>query len=591
MEAYSSLAPRLFETRLDSKGRPTLWPLKDELGVRHCANCGVNLTSRQKSYCNSSVDLVCRHPDCGKAFQAKCDRYWGTREYCSSTCSNTSPIRLAQVKATTLANYGVENAFDIEGVREKAIAASLTPEAIEKKKATNRERYGADWPAQNEELNREYLRRQREKNGGVLAFNTERQKETNRERYGGDSPFSDATVQTKAQTTQKVNNDGKLGFNNDKQRATMLEKYGSAGRLGDPFEMIKQRARMLELYGVETPSEHEPFLEKAMNSLMERYGRIFPGEKISKLNRDFAQELTDRFDVAVEFEHQVQGSFFDLYVPSAKLAIELNPTVTHNSAISFACLRSGCSSFPCNSHTPVASNYHEKRAKLAQSHGLDLLQVFDWDKPEAIFSLLGPKLGVLQKRVSARKTELVGLSQSEANQFLSAHHIQGASSKQIFCYGLKWGGEIIAAATFSRSRFGAHEEWEFNRFAVDRGFRVFGAAGKLFGAFVKEASPSSVVSYVNFNHTTRPQFLNSLGFTALRTTGPALIWNRVRDGKTVSANALHRQGADRLLSTAYGSRADAGLDNRQIMELEGFVPVYTAGNLVLTWLSDSEHTA
>lgn len=571
----------LYEERHDSKGRPFLIALPDAEGVRHCFNCGDPLTARKKCYCLKSVELECH--ECGKAFFARCDRHIKGREFCSARCANSSPIRVVRTQETVKERYGVSTVLKLPENQAKAVKASQTDEAWGKRKATNRDRYGADFPAQNPELKEEYLRRQREKNGGKLAFNTEKQKITNRKRYGGDSPFSDPAVRSKAQETQRSNNDGKLGFNNDKQRATMMAKYGSPGRLGNPDELERQREKMLELYGVQTPCEYPQFLAKAMATIIERHGMLFgSGSVTSKTNSRFAKDIESRLGVKLSLEKQLDGVFFDLYSEEHKVLIELNPTVTHNSTKSFTCLRMGCPS-DCRRHPPLRKSYHYDKSKIALKHGYNLIHVYDWDDSNAIEAILEAKLGVEQKKISARKMEMRRISQKEANSFLAKNHIQGASKGQAYCYGLYLENKLLAVATFSKARFGNKLQFEFNRYAVARGYRIFGGAEKMFKQFCAEASPDSIVSYVDFNHSTRASFLESLGFTLSHFTGPELSWTKKGSTKRIPATSLLKIGADRLLGTSYGPKAECGMNNEQIMLAEGWVKVYTAGNKVYTW--------
>ena len=105
---------------------------------------------------------------------------------------------------------------------------------------------------------------------------------------------------------------------------------------------------------------------------------------------------------------------------------------------------------------------------------------------------------------------------------------------------------------------------------------------RLFKEFLNDANPLSVISYVNFDHTTKVTFLNSLGFEESKHTGPSLVYCNV-DGRKYSNTSLLSVGADILLETNYGSAKESGLDNHAIMLLEGFLPVYTSGNRVFIW--------
>lgn len=424
---------------------------------------------------------------------------------------------------------------------------------------------------------------------GALGFNTKKQEETMLKRYGVKVPAKNEAVKQKIRETQLKNNGGVFAFNTKKQRDTMMEKYNSLGRLGDPEEMQRQMDTMMERYGVRTPTEHPEFLDKSMNTLMERYGSIFNNSTISKINRDYAQLIRDTFNVEVDLEKLVDGSFFDLHIVGTNILLDINPTVTHNSTLSFACRRSSCKVYPCDKHEPISRSYHQSRANKAKENGFRLIQVYDWDSQDSILSLIKGRLHTDKTRVSARSLRLDVVSQRDANKFLNTAHIQGGARKQTHCYALTKDEVIIAVATFGPSRYKSKLEYEFVRYAVDSNYIIHGGAARLFKAFVNEVKPKSVVSYIDFDHTTSQElFLSNLGFTEVDPTSPGLKYFRYSDGKMVNINTLLMIGADRALGTTYGSREKSGLDNDGIMTVEGFVKVYDSGNRVFEWYIESE---
>lgn len=82
-------------------------------------------------------------------------------------------------------------------------------------------------------------------------------------------------------------------------------------------------------------------------------------------------------------EHHVETAIFDLLIPECNVAIEINPTVTHNIDASFACLRNQCEQ-PCDKHKPHDATYHNERALLAWKHGINLIQTYDWNDENRI---------------------------------------------------------------------------------------------------------------------------------------------------------------------------------------------------------------
>lgn len=185
-------------------------------------------------------------------------------------------------------------------------------------------------------------------------------------------------------------------------------------------------------------------------------------------------------------------------------------------------------------------------------------------------------------KTSAHHCEHASITVQEANKLLDDWHVQGKTKNQEYCYALKYNGEPVAVATFAHARFNKSYEYEWIRYAVKPGVQVYGGQQALFAMFTGEVHPSSVISYVDYNHTTRERtFMDGLGFTMDGYTGPTLVWSK--GNKRITDSALRQHGADQLLNTSYGSREESGMNNHDIMEAEGWLPVYTAGNRRYTW--------
>lgn len=516
--------------------------------------------------------------------EAKAKRVATNREKFGADHHLQTDESLAKLRATNLERYGVE----YPGQSEESKAAA---------RATNLERYGVENPFQSEEAKAKIRATTEERYGVPNAMQSDevkaKVKATNLERYGVANPFQADTVQEKIRKT----NLDRLGVAYPAQapevkakiRATNIERYG----VGVPFqsEAVKAKSKetLLATLGVEFPSQSPEVRAKGRKTLAKNLseGMLSGRGRISKLNRDFAASLEARFGLTTRLEVAAGDCSFDLGIEGTNLVIELNPTVTHNADVALACLLESCA-LPCVSHKPLPADYHYRRALVARDHGLRLLQFYGWDTNEAALNLLAGKLEPGFTKLSARKLSLRTLSSTEANKFLGAAHFQGGVRGQKFCYGLTNGEELIAVATFGAARFGAKADYEFLRYAVKSGFIVHGGAHRLFKAFLADANPTSVVSYISFDHTTSPAFLGSIGFRELSPTGPSLVWHNPKTNKRVTHTSLLAQGADRLLGTSYGSREESGLDNEAIMGLEGYLRVFTAGNRSFRWDAEPE---
>lgn len=525
--------------------------------MRKCAICGVEINGTKK-YCNEPHSKNCQV--CGNEFSVASPYRFDKVRVCSKICGGKlshNDESHAKRRANSLERYGVEAPQKLAEVKAKA-------------SKTNQDRYGADWPNQNNEVR-------------------ERGYKTNEERYGASHPLQSEQLREKAQETLKRNH----GVTHPSQSPELRQRAGDSiekrygVRHAFQSEEIKEaiKAGYKERFGFEYPSQVPEIRAKILSSYEKaaNSGKHGNGKRVSKLNLHWQEILSERFpDSHFTLEKAISGKSFDLAVEDKKLLIELNPTVTHNSEIAYVCLLNSCE-LPCEKHFAIGRNHHYERAKLAQTNGYSLVQVYDWDTEEKILKLLAGRLDKGFTRYSSRKLSTVKISSKIANEFLKTTHIQGGVSGQEFCYGLYADKELLAVATFGKARFGAKAQFEWLRYAVKANTVIHGGPNRLFSKFVEDSAAESVISYVDFDHSTAPTlFLEKAGFVETLGTGATLNWSK--NNERIAQTTLLKLGADRVLKTSYGSRETSGLDNTAIMLLEKWLPVYTAGNRIFNWI-------
>lgn len=516
-----------------ARSRIQICPICGESFAERSKTCSQECSNKLRSQTRSSQPELRSCMDCGEEFKSLFGRLYCERQH----------IRNCEVCGES---------FDVEaGSKRKTCSNSCagalinSEDSMVKRKITSRDRYGTDFPQQSEEVKAK-----------ITASNLER--------FGYSSPLG--SPELREATRQK-----------------MLEVYGVEWYNQTDFAKEKLRGTNMERYGVPNvfmvPEFQEKSRESIRRSIEENGGRKFP--RISQINRIYAERLRNELGIEVEFEAPFGKAFADLRVISGdrEFLIDIHPTVSHNSHLAFGCLINGCPS-DCSDHSAILPSYHQTRARQALAEDRKLIQWYGWNDLNSLVALLKPKLQPAS-RLSARKLELVEISQKTANRFLKEFHIQGAARGQSHCYGLQRDGELLAVATFGKSRFGSSLDYEFIRYAVRPGYVIYGGGGRVVDRFLSDVPGGSLISYVDFDHTTAQSvFLLQTGFEEKNTTGPGMIWHRLADGKAVRNSSLLAQGADRLLGTSYGRRDEAGIGNSEIMLLEGFLPVHTSGNRV-----------
>ena len=125
--------------------------------------------------------------------------------------------------------------------------------------------------------------------------------------------------------------------------------------------------------------------------------------------------------------------------------------------------------------------------------------------------------------------------------------------------------------TFSHPRFNKKYEWELMRLASEKEYQVIGGASKLFSYFIKNYSPSSVISYCNLSKMGGNVY-EKLGFKLKEISEPNYVWIKGNSILTRYQCQKHK-----LLSKGYEGESES-----DIMTKRGYFKVYDSGSLVYT---------
>jgi hypothetical protein len=203
--------------------------------------------------------------------------------------------------------------------------------------------------------------------------------------------------------------------------------------------------------------------------------------------------------VSINDRTLIQPLELDVVIPSKRIAIEINGLYYHGE-------RAG-----------KDRDYHVTKTDLVEKQGYQLLHYTDFDvehRWSVVELSLKAKLGLLSK-LDARKLQLRSVSRDEASEFLNRTHLQG-SSRFSWAYGLYNGDELVAVATFARSRYDRKADFELIRFAST--YTVRGGAGRLLTAFFKD-HPGTLVTYAD-RRWSRGDLYQTLGFSREGTIKP-----------------------------------------------------------------------
>lgn len=181
----------------------------------------------------------------------------------------------------------------------------------------------------------------------------------------------------------------------------------------------------------------------------------------------------------------------DIYVESAKVAIEVNGRYWHTNARGLGV---------------IDKDYHRYKFEKCMEQGIKLLQFTDKevdDKPEVVKSIIHNALGISSEKVYARKCVLKDVDFDESSKFLDMNHLHGKGrpGKSI---GLYYNDVLVSCLRYRAIT----DTVEIERFASLLGFSVVGAFSKL----LKRVPGKVIISY-SYNDIGHGNLYEKTGFS------------------------------------------------------------------------------
>ena len=266
-----------------------------------------------------------------------------------------------------------------------------------------------------------------------------------------------------------------------------------------------------------------------------------------------------------------QGTFeLDFYLPDYQIGIEFNGLFWHSE---------------------VGGNkdrkYHLNKQIACREKGIRLIQIFedDWNDNRELIKL---KLRHILKlnnlpKIYARQLNISNVPELDKREFLIQNHIQGndVSSIRLGCYSKS--GELMSLMTFSSpnvnkgNKTPATGVYELSRFTSNSKTRCIGSFSKLFQYFVKNYSPSKIITYADlcWSVDTDNVYLNT-GFELSHVTPPNYWYTN--DYK----HRLHRFNftKHKLIQNGY----DARKTEWDIMKECKYDRIWDCGHLCYKWI-------
>lgn len=354
---------------------------------------------------------------------------------------------------------------------------------------------------------------------------TEKRRKTCLEKYGNENVMRLEEFQSKLKKTflEKYGADAPFRIDSikNKRDETMKQKYGDTSyfRAKMPLrtvEILRDKEKYKQ-YLDSLPKRTEEEISKDLQcswSLVQKITAKY--ELIDKvitrpMRSSLEKSLCDFLDLwRVEYTNNdrkiLDGQEVDIYIPSRKIGIEFDGNYWHSSLFQ-------------------EKNYHFNKSKLAESKGVRLIHIYEYEwnnmKPK-IIQLLKIALGSPDQKIYARQCEIREITNGEAKSLNDAVHLQGHRNAQITC-GLFYRGELVQLMSFSKTHYNRNlkgdNSWEIIRGCPGSNNIVIGGVSKLFSHFVKEYDPDEVFSYCDFNKFDGRSY-EAIGMKFVGYTGP-----------------------------------------------------------------------
>lgn len=293
------------------------------------------------------------------------------------------------------------------------------------------------------------------------------------------------------------------------------------------------------------------------------------GTKHELVVRDYLTKL------GIPFEYNWRGlpskKEIDVYIPSMNLGFEICGLYWHSTSV-----------------TTYNKMDHINKHEECESIGIRLVTIFDdefYHKKQQVLNRIKNSVGKITRKIYARKCEIVELSNSDSEKFLSKYHIQGSIYGQ-YKYGLKFKNRLVAVMTFNKGRHatGHHiseGKYELGRYCTVANFKVIGGAGKLFKHFIKNINPEEIYSYSDKRWNSGGLY-ETIGMTYVKDTVPNYYYTKT------FRERLSRVMYQKHMLTRFPSY-DVSLTEEEIMKREKYYRTWDCGSKLFTWKNPTQN--
>lgn len=384
-------------------------------------------------------------------------------------------------KETFMTNLGVDNPMKHGKTIEKYKASNLEKYGAEsplaslivkdKIKQIIQKKYGVDFPFQNESIRKLGKTTTVDRYGGLMTH----ARDGAYKKYDGMNPFQDSGVL-------------------EKRRSTMIEKYGNEHALKNSSIFNSMMEKNIKKYGVKNASQIGMNLESlALFENIDEFIKFAKGKTVQQLSEELECSSTKLYHY-VNF-HKIPGivhpkSLMELdmkqWLISQDIKFKHNDyTILKPKQLDFLLTDYdiGIELHGLFHHSEVGgkkdNDYHENKFLNCKKRGVQLIQIWQdeyWKHKDVVRSKILYLCHKHTNRIHGRKCKVGKLYDTDVERaFLNKHHIQGFVDSRQFSVGAWHDDKLMAIMSFGHP----HGYLELIRFAVDINFHIPGIFSKL----------------------------------------------------------------------------------------------------------------
>ncbi len=507
---------------------------------------------------------------------------------------------------TNLKKYGVSSPMMSKEIREKSKKTCLekyghenilqSTEIREVYKKIIFEKYGVEHPMliqeTKEKIKETFLEKYSVEHPMLIQATKDKIKETCLEKYGVEHPFQSNIIKEKIKKSnlEKYGSELYMNSNDFKEKSTkiFLEKYDVINPFQSNIIKEKIKEKNLEKYSKEYFSQSE---DNHINTMIGKHSNYikYLNDSISLFycNKEHQFEISsDNYHsrtknniplctvcnpigdsksikekelfllIKENYQDEVISSYrdgleIDIFLPELKIGFEFNGLYWHSNKFK-------------------DKNYHLDKTNHFKDKDIRIIHIWEDDydsKIEIIKSQILNFLKKNKKKIFARKCYIKEIKDAKiARQFLDSNHIQGFVNSSIKI-GLYYEDLLVSIMTFDSFEGRKKMEeggYNLSRFCNLLNTNVVGGASKLLSYFVKNYSPTRIVSYADKDWSIGNLYY-TLGFENVGDNGPDYKY-------IVNSKRVHK-------SRYKKSKLNTNLTESKQMEKDGFLKIYDCGKI------------